>query len=148
MTFGAVAASRRRTIAPANVITNGTFTTSTGWDASIGYSGKTISGGKANMSSTPAYDGFNIAITVTAGKYYELTWTVSGYSTGNASPYMSGGTARNGVSRTANGTYTERLLANTGNNNFGWYSADVIGTYSVDNITLIGPYDTSTVGGA
>lgn len=132
---------------PANLILNGTFNDATGW-TNLGFAGKSITGGKLVFLNTDAYEAAYYVCTMVVGKYYESTYTISGYSAGNVNLFLSGGTDRAGTIRTANGTYTERLLANTGNVQVGIRSNDVIGTYSVDNVSLIGPYTTSTVGGA
>lgn len=152
MRAGIHAASRRRGGGggggggPANVITNGGFADDANWSG-FWYSGKTAAGGKAVFTASPAFDGIWQAATLTAGKYYELTWTISGYSSGSIYPRFTGGTTRNGTPRATNGTFTERMLANTGNNTFE-FLMDVGGTVSVDDISIVGPYDTATVGGA
>lgn len=147
MRRGVLAASRRRVAAgPSNVITNGGFADSTGWYGA-GFSGKTISGGKANFVASPTFDGFAQAVPLTAGKYYELTWTISGRTSGTVRPSLTAGTQRDGTGRSTNGTFTERLLANTGNTTFE-FMLSTAGTLSVDDISLVGPYNTATVGGA
>lgn len=152
---GAILAQRAATnafartplVTAADVITNGGFDSDTAW-AGTGYSGKTISGGRANFSSSPSYDGFvQSGLTLAAGGYYELTWTIIGYVSGNVYPQVFGGSTINGTVRSANGTYSERILTHTGSNGFG-FQMETGGTLSVDNVTLIGPYTTSTVGGS
>lgn len=130
----------------ANVITNGGFADDTGWNG-FWYSGKTAAGGKAVFTASPAYDDINQPVTLVAGKYYELTWTISDYASGTVFALFSGGTNRNGTNRSANGTYVERLLVNSGNNTFR-FMLETGGTLSVDDISVVGPYDTATVGGA
>lgn len=155
MTAAAAASSRRRVSGPTNVIINGTFASGSNWSGA-GSNGRTISGGTANFTnSTNASDGgFNQNVTglMTASKYYELTWTISGRTAGDVTPFIYNGSGQtNGSFRAANGTYTERLLAPSGANptQFGFIAtAAGTTTLSVDNITLVGPYDTSTVGGA
>lgn len=128
-----------------NVIVNGAFSTDAAW-VGFGYSGKTISGGKANFAASPAYDGFiQSGVPFTAGKYYEVTFTVSGRTSGNVYPFLTGGTQRNGTIRSADGTYTERLLVNSGNNAFN-FQMETGGTLSVDDITVTGPFNSPTVG--
>lgn len=131
--------------AAANVITNGGFVDETGW-AGFWYSGKSATG-KAYFTDSPAFDGVEQGVTLVAGKYYELTWTIGDYASGNVYPFLAGGTQRVGTVRAANGTYTERLLVNTGNTVFG-FQMETGGTLSVDNVSLVGPYNTATVGGA
>jgi hypothetical protein len=129
-----------------NIIQNGTFASNTIW-AGAGFSGKTISGGTANFVSSPTFNGFTQTIAPVGGKYYELTWTILSYSSGSVRPQTSGGAGSTGTIRSANGTYVERMLVGAGDNNFV-FQLTVTGTLSVDNLTFIGPYNTSTVGGS
>lgn len=147
--------ARRGSVAPkpaggagvANAIVNGDFSAGDANWSGFWYSGKAPTGGKAVFTAAPAYDGIRQNVTIVAGKYYELTWTISSYTSGNIYPFLEGGTARSGTFRASNGTFTERLLVNTGNNVFGFHM-ETGGTLSVDDISLVGPYDTATVGGA
>lgn len=142
--------NKTATVTPANLILNGTFTGNddTGW-SNLYFSGKTVSGNQLVFVSTDAYDPAVYNCTLVAGKYYEVTYTVSGYISGNVNPQLAGsGTDRFGTTRTANGTYTERLLANTSNNAFWIGTIDVPGTFNIDNVSLWGPYNTATVGGS
>ena len=140
------ASATTQSVGATNVIVNGQFVDDSNWNGSW-YSGKTISGGEANFTNSPAYDDFNQDVSLTSGKYYELTWTISNWSSGNVFPLLTGGTNRNGLIRSANGTYSERLLVNAGNNRFA-FMMETGGTLSVTNISLSGPYNTSTVGGS
>lgn len=148
--IGVIAGSRRREGA-ANIILNGTFDSDANWNE-FGYDGKSVAGGKAVFTSNGAYDGINQGpLTLVAGKYYELTFTISSYSSGNWYGYTynsAGGGTTSGTQRSANGTYTERLLIASGANTLGMQSADVTATMQLDNVTLIGPYNTATVGGS
>lgn len=148
MLAGAVAGSRRRTLpgVPGNLIVNGTFADTTGWTG-FGYSGKSVSGGKANFVNSIPYDGFAQDVAFVAGKYYELTYTVSGYVSGNVYVSFIGGTQVNTTFRTANGTYTQRVLAATGNTGIN-FRMETSGTLSIDDVILTGPYTTATIGGA
>lgn len=155
MTVAAAAASRRRVSGPSDVIINGTFASSSNWNGA-GSNGRTISGGTANFAaSTNVSDGgFNQDVTgrMVASKYYELTWTISSRTAGDATPFIYNGSGQtNGAFRAADGTYTERLLAPSGAapTQFGFKAtAASPTTLKVDNVSLIGPYDTSTIGGA
>lgn len=149
MTAGAAAGSRRRSsgVTPTNILTNGDFANSTGWNGP-GTGGMTISGGKANYAATPAFNGLYRTIAPLDAQYYELTFTISSYSGGGVNGVMifgSGGPV--GTARTANGTYVERLLAGTGNTALQLRATAAGTTLSIDDVTLIGPYTTSTVGG-
>lgn len=149
MRGGVAAGARRRTVAvaaPANVIVNGDFAAAdANWNG-FWYSGKAVTGGTAVFTASPTYDDINQAITITAGKYYELTWTISARTSGTVFPQLTGGSALSGTIRSANGTFKERLLVPVGTNTFR-FMMETSGTLSVDDISLVGPYDTSTVGG-
>lgn len=152
MTLGAVAGSRQRSgapVTPAEIITNGGFASSASWNG-VGTGGMTVSSGKANYASTPAFNGiYQTGLTPTAGKYYEMTFTISNYTAGSLRGQMLNGTsAPVGAIRNANGTYTERLLMGTGNTWFQLQATAAGTTLSVDDVSVIGPYNTSTVGGA
>jgi hypothetical protein len=146
--FALRSALERVIVTPANVITNGTFVGTTGWASSVGFDGKSISGGMAIFDATGTFDGFQqSSITFVAGKFYQLTWTIVDYVSGSVFPQIFGGTATSGANRTANGTYVERILANTGSDGFV-FQLSVAGTLNVENLSLIGPFNTSTVNGA
>jgi hypothetical protein len=157
MTAGAVATSRKRSAVtgPADVILNGTFASSSNWSGA-GSNGRTISGGTANFTaSTNASDGgFNQDVTgrMVANKYYELTWTILNRTAGDVTAFIFNGSSQTGGTfKAANGTYQERILAPSGAapTQFGFKAtAGSPTTLSVDNVSLIGPYDTATVGGA
>lgn len=130
-----------------NVLAGGT------WLVGALAQGMSNSGGLLTCLNTPnIYSDFTMSgRTFTAGKYYEVAFTMSGYAAGSVRPELRGGTQRNGTVRSANGVYTERLLANTGNNIFAMLLTGDPGvnTWSVNNnMTVTGPYDTATVGGA
>lgn len=128
---------------PTNILLNGDFSGGTTNWSGFGFSGKAVTGGKAVMTANPAFDGITQnSVPFVAGKYYDVTFTISGYSAGTYYPYFLGGTGRNGTGRSANGTFTERLLANTGNNIYGMQGSSGNSTLSIDDISVVGPYDT------
>lgn len=132
----------------ANLVTNGDFSAAdAGWGG-FWYSGKAPSNGKAVFTASPPYDGISQNVTVTTGKYYEVSFTVSGYSAGSVAPLLSGTSYVVGTERLSNGTFTERLLAAAGTTQFSIQPRDSGATLSIDNVSLIGPYTTATVGGA
>jgi hypothetical protein len=83
-------------------ITNGGFDTDTGWTKS----NSTISGGLANITANGGY----VEQTITANKWYKATFTINGYTSGNAG--ISIGTTSGGFYPNANGTFTTYFLAN------------------------------------
>lgn len=131
---------------PVETLTNGAMSASTTWDKLFG--GWSISGGLMRLAAVGAFNDSGQAVAVTAGKYYELVYTISSYSAGSIQPRLEGTTTAGFTTRSANGTFTERVLANTGNNRFSFITTAGPATMNIDNVSLIGPYDTSTVGGA
>lgn len=130
-----------------DLITNGDFDTEDNWTG-LWYSGKSYDYGAQRIvfDATPAYDGIaqTLATAPVAGKEYQLTYTIT-RTAGSILPRLSGGTNRNGAERSASGTYTERLLANTGNTTFEFLPMDNGFTGTIDNVSLIGPFDPPVV---
>jgi len=71
--------------------------------------------------------------TLTNGKSYEVTFTVSNYSSGDIKFILGGND--NGTARTANGTYTETIIITNRVNNFVYLSTSGC-TLDVDDITV------------
>jgi hypothetical protein len=128
------------------VVRNGGFAGAAGWTG-FGANGKAVSGGKAVFGGTPAASPIAQPVPLVPGKYYQVQFTLAGYSAGNPFPFLGGGMQRNGAQRTANGTYRERLLVNAGNNAFGLQGASGAQSYTVDDVSLTGPFETATVDG-
>ncbi|KAB6715138.1 phage tail protein, partial [Roseobacter sp. TSBP12] len=55
------------------------------------------------------------ALAATAGKYYRLGYSVAGLTAGSLTPRLTGGSDRPGTAITADGTYSDRIQAVTGN---------------------------------
>jgi hypothetical protein len=85
--------------------TNGSFATDTAWTKGSGW---TISGGYGVASSCSTAISQNAAYTIVQGRSYTVTYTVSSFSAGTVTASI-GGTA--GTARSANGTYTETIVA-------------------------------------
>lgn len=109
---------------------NGAFDTDTDWNKETGWS---ISSGSATKAPGVAGSLYQSAAAMVQGRAYQITFTVSGYSAGTLTPFCRG-TAGAGV--TANGTYTQRLVA-------GAVSAYAINFFagatfvgSIDNISV------------
>lgn len=86
-------------------VTNGTFAADSNWSKGTGW---TISGGKANKAAGTGSGLTQVGI-LTAGLYYELTYTVSNYSAGTLTPRFGNPATVQPVS--ANGTYTVKGIA-------------------------------------
>jgi hypothetical protein len=85
------------------------FSTSTGWVAESGWS---ITGGAAVLSGSGAGALFRTATALNPLSRYRITFTVASYVSGGVRPWIQIGSSRvRGTARTANGTYTEELVA-------------------------------------
>jgi hypothetical protein len=118
------------------LVTNGTFDTDSDW---IEHATWNISGGVATHSATNG-GGLSQAWTPTAGSVYEITFTITGATSGNAYYAFSSasGLVANqiiGTIRTTNGTYKEYIVADATTVYHGvWGTSTFDG--SVDNISV------------
>lgn len=121
----------------ANVLKNGTFSSSTYWTLSAGWTvfiGKlratTISSDLNVAKSTNA----NLNTPIIAGNTYEITYTVSSYSFGGVRAHIGGAYS---TLRTGDGTYTENVVALTSNLDF-WFErqAGTSTTLRIDDVTV------------
>jgi hypothetical protein len=113
-----------------NTVVNGTFdadsdwTKGTGWTIGLGVATK-IAGTAAELSQ---------AVTLTAGRYYIVTYTIT-RTAGTLTMQFTGGTTVSGTARSAAGTFTDILTAVSGNTTLE-FSADATFVGTVDNVTL------------
>ena len=112
-----------------NVVTDGTFNTACGVNWTCG-SGWTTAGGKAVGTATTGMIYQDISLTI--GKTYKITFTISAYSAGNIRP-MCGSTTL-GTYRSAAGTYSE-ILECTGNS-YVYIDGGTAFTGKIDNVTV------------
>jgi len=89
----------------ANVIINGTFDTDSDWTKEAGWA---ITGGKAVATATIGYIYQTPPLVV--GETYEITFTVSDYSGGGVRVRCG---TKSGITRSANGTFTQILECTT-----------------------------------
>lgn len=115
-----------------NLLTNGTFDSDTAWTKGAGWS---IAGGVAVRIPDASTSGLSQAAAFVAGRTYRVTFTVSGFAAGQFLAQFTGGTTRSGTARTANGTYVEDLLANTGNVSFRIFATGVTNGI-IDNVSV------------
>lgn len=117
------------------LVSNGTFASGgTGWTPTTGW---TFSGGVAVATSAAAF--FNIAQAedqFEAGVTYTTTYDVVSLTSGSFRIAFAGGTQRNGTTRTAIGTYTEDLVANSGNNLISMFNVAASTTGTIDNVSI------------
>ena len=90
-----------------DIVLNGGFDTDTIWTKGTGW---TVAGGVAHSDGTGNQASVSQATSgITVGKAYQATFTVSNYVSGSIRAVV-GGTG-NGTFRSANGTYTENIIA-------------------------------------
>lgn len=116
-----------------NIIANSNFDTDTVWTKgtcwSIASGVAKCDGSNGSNSDLNSNTGFTVAVT---GKAYELTYTISDYSSGTLTPYLANA---NATVRSSNGTFTQVLIAATTSATLIFRaSAGFIG--SIDNISI------------
>tara|TARA_B100001758_G_scaffold246954_1_gene263337 strand:- start:1075 stop:3162 length:2088 start_codon:yes stop_codon:yes gene_type:complete len=118
-----------------NIIINGTFDTDTDWGKGTGWSINTTTKiAECDGSQSAGTQLTQTGLSFTNGVTYKVTYTLT-VSAGSVKAAFRGGTSVDGASRTTSGTYTENLVALTGNNSFRMIAnTDFIGT--VDNISV------------
>ena len=113
------------TVANSGFDADSDWTKGTGWTIGSGVATKTA-GSAASLSQ---------AITLTAGSVYLITWTLT-RTAGTLLPRFTGGTTVSGTALSASGTYTENLVAVTGNTTLEFYGdASFAGT--VDDVSVV-----------
>ena len=114
-------------VSSTDVITNGDFAADATWTKGTDW---TISGGVA-VKAAGAAQRWIYQAALTVNKWYQITYTISSYVAGAALPtFDSDGNSTLGVSRAANGTYTETNLAKTVNISM---NGSATGDFSLDN---------------
>mgnify|MGYP000942898033 CR=1 FL=1 len=112
-------------------VTNPGFDTDSDWAKGTGWS---IGSGVASHE-TGSVGILSQVVSLTAGKQYLLTWTMTA-SAGDVTPRFSGGTLVSGTAISVSGTYEENLVAATGNTTLEFRGGSTfVGT--IDNVSLI-----------
>lgn len=115
----------------AELVTNGTFATSSDWTTGTGWS---ISAGVASVDGTQGADSdLEQDIVVTNGNSYQVTFEITSYTAGTITPVV-GGTS--GTARSAVGTFTETIVAGAGGSPRLELRADSTGNMSIDNVSV------------
>lgn len=114
------------------MVSNGTFGSDSQWNKGTGW---TISGGKA--VSTASTGDLTQSVSLVLGKAYQITYTISDYSSGSVRSNLGAYTA--GEIRSANGTYTEILEPTYSSSNSLLYFYQVGGSFTgkIDNVSLV-----------
>ncbi len=113
----------------ANLLANGGMDSTASWALGTGWA---IASGKATKTAGTA-SAISQGLAATAGKYYRIAFTLSVVTAGSLTPQLTGGSTRSGTARAANGTFTDRIQAVTGNNTFG-LAANSTFAGSVDDV--------------
>nr|WP_321511087.1 phage tail protein [uncultured Celeribacter sp.] len=92
-------------------IAGGTMNNAAVWTVDAGWA---IAGGVAQHTAGTA-GAISQALATTAGKYYRVGYAVSGLTAGTLTPRLTGGSDRPGTAATADGTFSDRIQAVTGN---------------------------------
>lgn len=122
---GATPALTTVTVANSGFDADSDWTKGTGWTIGSGVATKTAGSG-ASLSQ---------AISLTAGSVYLITWTLT-RTAGALLLRFTGGTTVSGTALSASGTYTENLVAVTGNTTLEFYGdASFAGT--VDGVSVV-----------
>jgi hypothetical protein len=116
----------------ADQVVNGAFAADTDWTKGVGV---TIAGGLAVFTAVADDATLAQSQVLTAGVTYRVSFTVSGFSAGGVRPQLTGGTTVNGTTVTANGTYTQDLVAVTGNNAIKFEAVGTT-TLNIDNVSM------------
>ena len=118
----------------AQLLLNNNFDTDTVWVKGTGWA---ISGGKANATASTDYLQQN-PWNPTTNSYYQITWTISNYSSGTYRFYMRGNVSADFGTSTyiGNGTFTHVMQAGTGGANGFLFDGRTALTASIDNIIV------------
>ncbi|WP_226779499.1 host specificity protein J [Oceaniglobus trochenteri] len=89
------------------LISDGEMAGTGDWDAGTGW---TLAGGQATHAAGAAGE-LGQETALVAGRTYRLSWRILGRTAGDLTPRLIGATTSEGVSRVADGTFAERLIA-------------------------------------
>lgn len=119
----------------ADIVTNGAFTTDVSWTKGTGVDINSTTATKCHFGSVADGVGVSQSQATANDTIYKVTFTISNHSAGGVHAAFTGGTAVEGTSRTANGTYTEYLTASGTNTAIGLF-ADGTTTLDIDDFSI------------
>ena len=124
------------------LIVNGDFSTDTNWSKEAGW---TISEGSLNASAT-TNQAYQLNTGIVTNKTYKVTYTISNYVSGSVRIELGSFNVSVGSERSANGTYTEYIVA-LGNDAVLFDGVNSF-TGSIDNVSVkeVDPNDNWTLG--
>lgn len=115
----------------ADLVTNGAFATDTDWTKGDGW---TIASGTADVDGSQAGDSdLEQDIVVVNGNSYEVIFTVSDFTAGTIIAKVGGAS---GTARSANGTFTETIVAGGGSSPRLEFTANATGDMKIDNVSV------------
>jgi len=114
------------------LVTNGDFATDSDWTKGAGWS---ISNGKASRTAQGGSTSIYQSVSFTANKSYKITYDLD-ISAGSFLLRIGGGTLIDTAMRTTSGTYTEYIVANSGNNLLNLRAIDGAFVGSVTNVSV------------
>jgi hypothetical protein len=113
------------------LITNGGFAADTNWAKPAGV---TITAGVLRFTNVASAATVTQDIADVVGGAYLVTYTISGYVGGSVRADFTGGGI--GATRTANGTYTDRIVAQAPLGNFRFRAGAANTTLDIDNVSV------------
>jgi hypothetical protein len=118
----------------AELVVNGDFSSATGWTAQSGW---TIGSGvlTGNVASAAFASTFR-SVSLTAGRTYSVTFTITGYTSGEVRANLGGTTEVFGSARTSTGTFTQLLTAVAGSNSIAIQAGNPGFVGTIDNISV------------
>ena len=119
------------------LVSNTDFSSASGWNLDTNAS---ISGGKLVLTGSSGIS--YVTLDLTDGAAYEVKFTLENLTSGTVKPYLNG---TNGTVRSANGTYTEIVLAGSSNTIVG---INPSGTMEIDNFSVKKIQNAGTISGA
>lgn len=114
-----------------SLVNNGGFDTDAVWVKGAGW---TIASGQSTHATGSATS-ITQPLAAQAGKFYRTSFRISGVTAGIALTRLSGGSDRSGAQRAANGTFSDRIQAVTGNNTFAIAGSSTFNG-SVDDVVV------------
>ena len=114
------------------LVTNGDFATDSDWNLGDGWS---INNGKA-VANTSTNSTCQQNVSFTSGKTYKVVFTVSDYESGTVRAQFTGGGSTNSTTRSANGTYTEYIVAGASHTKFRLQGLGGGFTGKIDNVSV------------
>ena len=114
------------------LITNGTFDSDSDWTKGTGW---VIENGKASRTAQSGSTSCYQSISLTGGKKYKIQYDLN-ITAGSFKIRIGGGTLVDTITRTTSGTYTEYIVANSGNNVLNLRANDGAFVGSIDNVSV------------